>query len=355
MPKVEHFAESEQGRRRVTITISTDAVLQGSCYPTICCAVEAAKPDDTITLAAGTYYENIQINKSLKIVGAGSDDTIIDGSQAGSVFVVTQKNIDVTLSGMAIKGGSGIIGHQGQDPNGGGIYNSGRLTVKDCIVSGNTLNHGYGYGGGIYNNEGSLTVIDSTISGNTVKGLGGGVYNHAGNLKVTNSNITGNIGSGIADFYGNTIIENSRIVKNSESGIDHNGGRATITDSTVSENGHYDSQTATGTIGAGIASYGTITITRCVITGNIGLQAGGICSGHGIMTINDSTILGNWAKWAGGIWADGYSTTIITNSKIFENIAKYHGGGIMVNGAATKLDYDPSQVSGNTPDQIHAQ
>lgn len=85
------------------------------------------------------------------------------------------------------------------------------------------------------------------------------------------------------------------------------------------------------------------------------MQAGGISSGHGTMTIIDSTISGNKAKWAGGIWANGYSTTTITNSKISENTAKYFGGGIMVNGAATKLDCDPSQVFGNTPDQIHPQ
>lgn len=353
--EAEHLSESERDLRRVTITISSDDVLQGSSYHSICCAIEAAKPGDTITLAAGTYYENILINKSLTIIGAGQNDTIINGSQAGSVFVVgnDQKNIGVTLSDMTIKGGSGIRGYQGQDPNGGGIYNSGRLIVKGCILSGNTLNNGYGYGGGIYNNEGSLTVIDSTISGNTATGLGGGIYNHSGHLKVTNSDITGNIGSGIADFYGKTIIENSRILKNSESGVDHNGGRATITDSTISENGHYDSKTATGTIGAGIASYGTITIARCLITGNTGTQAGGICSGHGTMMISDSTISGNWAKWAGGIWADAYSTTTIINSKIFENTARDYGGGIMVNGAATELNCDPSQVSGNTPDEIH--
>ena len=356
-PGAEHFDELERGRPRVTISISSDAVLQGSNYPSICLAVEAAKPGDTITLAAGTYYENIQINKSLTIIGAGLDDTIVDGKQAGSVFIVgnNQKNIEVTLSGMTIQGGSGIIGYQGQDPNGGGIYNSGRLTVEACTVSGNTLDKGSGYGGGIYNNEGSLTVKDSTICRNTTFGLGGGIYNHAGNLEVTNSDITRNIGSGIADFYSKTIIENSRILKNSESGFDHNGGRATITESTISGNGHYDSQTATGTIGAGIASYGTMTITRCLITGNTGMQAGGISSGQGTMTISDSTISGNWAKWAGGIWADGYSETTITNSKIFKNTAKYFGGGILVSRAVAQLNCDPSLVSDNIPDQIHHQ
>ena len=331
-PKAENFDETEGSLLRASISISSDAFLQGRIYSSICLAVEAAKPGDTITVAAGTYYENVQINKSLTIIGVGPDDTIVDGNQAGSVFLVGNnlKNIDVTLSGMTIQGGTGNIMYPGQDPNGGGIYNSARLTVKDCIISGNDQNYGYGYGGGIYNNEGSVAVTDSTISGNTATGLGGGIYNHAGYLKVTNSDITGNTGSGIADFYGTTIIENSRILKNSESGVDHNGGRATIIDSIISGNGHYDSQTATGTIGAGIASYGTMTIARCFITGNTGTQAG-------------------------GIWADGYSTTMITNSKIFENTAKFFGGGIMANSAATQLNCDPSQVFGNTPDQIYYQ
>jgi len=75
-PRAEPFDEREQGRPRVTISISSDAVLQGRSYPNICLAVEAAKPGDTINLPAGTYYENIQINKSLTIIGASYDDTI---------------------------------------------------------------------------------------------------------------------------------------------------------------------------------------------------------------------------------------------------------------------------------------
>ena len=70
--------------------------------------------------------------------------------------------------------------------SGGGIFNSGTLTVANSTISGNT-------GGGIANgNGGTLTVTNSTISGNTVVNYGGGIYNFAGTLTVTNSTIVRN-------------------------------------------------------------------------------------------------------------------------------------------------------------------
>ena len=49
--------------------------------------------------------------------------------------------------------------------DGGGIYNTGTLTVQNSTLSGNTTG-GNGSGGGIYN-TGTLTVQNSTLSGNT--------------------------------------------------------------------------------------------------------------------------------------------------------------------------------------------
>jgi hypothetical protein len=45
---------------------------------------------------------------------------------------------------------------------GGGIDNFGTLTVRECVLSGNTAN----MGGGILNSA-NLTVLDSTLLGNT--------------------------------------------------------------------------------------------------------------------------------------------------------------------------------------------
>ncbi len=68
------------------------------CYATIGAAVNAAAAGDTITVASGTYTENVLINKSLTLSGSGA---VIDGNGAGVVVVITANN--VTLEGFTIQ------------------------------------------------------------------------------------------------------------------------------------------------------------------------------------------------------------------------------------------------------------
>src|SRR5262249_52649276 len=124
------------------------------------------------------------ITKNLTIEGPGASNLAIN-SGLSRVFHVAA-GVQVTLSGLTIENGNGTTGTY--DPGadygyGGGILNSGTLTVNGCLLSGNS---GY-YGGGIYN-AGTLTVSGSTVTQNTARYAGGGIYN-AGTLTVLNSTV----------------------------------------------------------------------------------------------------------------------------------------------------------------------
>src|SRR5579864_4842570 len=127
-------------------------------------AISLASSGDSILVATATYTENLTIGFGLKIVGSANATTIIDGGAVNTVVTVSSGNADVTLSRLTIQNGSA--------PAGGGVNNSGVLSLKDCTVSGNTavVQGGGGIGGGILNN-GTLTIEHSTLSGNTAKGV----------------------------------------------------------------------------------------------------------------------------------------------------------------------------------------
>jgi hypothetical protein len=108
---------------------------------------------------------------------------------------------DCTVSGNSAQSGIGTDPHA----YGGGIGNSGMLTLSNCTVSGNSAADN---GGGIANN-GTLMVTDSTLSANSP----GGIYNeYQGTLTVTDSTLSGNIYSGIYSDYQSTLTLSNTIV-----------------------------------------------------------------------------------------------------------------------------------------------
>jgi len=125
-------------------------------------AVNASQSGDTINAAAGTYKENVQIDRSLTVKGAGAGDTIVDGQQAGSVFAIGKNDpkVDVALSGITLQNGSGtliMLSNGYFVLKGGGILNYGVMKLRDSTISENTAL----YGGGIYNN-GTVTWTEAT-------------------------------------------------------------------------------------------------------------------------------------------------------------------------------------------------
>ena len=100
---------------------------------TIAHAVHISASGDTIDVAAAVYPENVTIHHSLRIHGAGAGKTIVDGERHGSEFLIAFNNIEVTITGMTMRDGSG-------SGDGGAIYHcNGKLTLEHVVIQGNLV------------------------------------------------------------------------------------------------------------------------------------------------------------------------------------------------------------------------
>ncbi|MBN1927153.1 MAG: DUF4347 domain-containing protein [Prolixibacteraceae bacterium] len=244
--------------------------------------------NETITLSLG----DINIGKNLTIDGDNSEgsgtDITISGNWSYRILNITVAT--VTLQNLTLENGDCTpLGE------GGGIKNTGNLTLNSVDITGCTAY----VGGGIYN-EGDLTLSDCIISGNiSTDGPGGGIYHYNGDLSVANSEIKNNVsphdGGGISNYAGTiTSISNSTISGNTcdrqGGGIFNAWGELTSIDkSTICNN-------SAGYYGGGMFSYYQYTpqISNTTICGNTAnYMGGGICTVYSDINIENSTISGN--------------------------------------------------------------
>jgi hypothetical protein len=141
------------GRPRATpCTVCDD--LDDCPFTSIQAAINAASAGATIVICEGTYEEDITISRNLTLAaqGRGPKNFELEGTGASSVVTVPA-GVTATIQGLAISGGSGTLDQQGFR-SGGGIYNSGTLTLATVVVENNQVSQGL-LGGGIYNDDGA--------------------------------------------------------------------------------------------------------------------------------------------------------------------------------------------------------
>lgn len=188
----------------------------------------------TIRLLGG----ELVISNDVTIVGPGAGSLVIDGNRASRIFNLSG-NADVNISGLAVTGGR----PPGLSAGGGILQSSGTLALTDCLVRGNSIDHGDGgglyvggtallsrctftenncYVGGGIENVGTLAAVNCTVSGNSGFIAAGGIMSY-GVLQLTNCTISGNTSSGglveVSGVYSqNTTLRNTIIAGNTGTG-----------------------------------------------------------------------------------------------------------------------------------------
>ena len=242
--------------------------------------VQAATDSDLTTIDFAPGISDIvlggtelTIDSKVTIDGPGVELLTIDGDNASRVFNVSS-GVSAELNDLTITGGSSTS-------NGGGIYNSGDLTLDRVVV---VDNHSGGSGGGLYSVEGSSVQIDaSTFEANTAIHAGGARINTAGSgdSSVTNSTFVGNraengtttssggalyvwggTNSGTVKIVGSTFSGNS--AETATGGLRaQNSALVEVINSTITNNSSASSS-------AGIGSWGSSSILmhNSIVVGN---------------------------------------------------------------------------------------
>ena len=264
----------------------------------------------------GTGNNGLTIeNKSITIIGAGADKTIIDLNK--TQFMDIKSTSSVVLTNLTII--------NGYTKYGGAIYNNGNLTIQNCNFKNNSATSG----GAIYSGTtANLNIYSSTFEDNVVTNNGGAVFSYS-YVGIYDSTFLRNKGTGTYSTGGSIYINgnsnkysvlNRNIFK--DTSVARQGGALYLSYVNVTncifENA---STTDTGSSNGGGAIYGSSfnlknnTMTNCVSKSGNGNYIFASSGFNGVVTILE------------GKTADVTSSTFTLNATATDDMGHpIHGG-----------------------------
>lgn len=338
----------------LSLTAQTTFNVPSAGFSTIQSAIDASVDGDIIIVAAGVYFENLDIGtKAIALQGAGIGQSRIDGGGVGSVLKIGETQ-GFILDGFTIENGygdnwdaSGLLAPGW--PMGGGIQavagtstppSNAVILVKNCHFDANTASTG----GAIFAFSAvSLTVEDCLFTNNTTVGTPPGGPGRVPVLHIQqNSFLTirrSEISYNTSDFLtkGGTITINGAGLIAEDTSIHHNtcwailghglctlnrvqlhhndiGGiiltsngpqqRHFIRNSTIHSNGGPNAV-------AGVLTHGNTTIEGCTIANNIGATS--------LNSLNNSSAMTGGGVVGRGEFSGDVVNVIIKNSVVFGN------------------------------------
>ncbi len=195
----------------LTLVASATIINVPGDYPTIQQGINAAGPGDTVLVALGTYYENVQMAEGVNLIGSGMENTTIDGGGLTDVIKALSVN-NFLIQGFSIRNSQ----QGGSTPGNVGVFinhsSSGTKVIKYCNI------HNNGKGIDIWNDFGGTIHVEYNI-------INDNIYNgfdpYLGTAYLTNNTIVGNGQDGYHDWAGGGVvyIENNIIAENGRYGI----------------------------------------------------------------------------------------------------------------------------------------
>ncbi len=294
-------------------------------FVTIQSAINVSLDNDTVSVAAGFYEENINfIGKKVVVTSRYIIEldslliaaTVIDGGENGSVVTFNDgETNESVLQGFTLQNGTG----NNMDPDengsfytyGGGIYCAeSDPIIRDCIIQNNTGHEGGG--GGIFCYTASPKFYGCTIVDNETDDVGGGLYSRSGgNPEFYNCVFSGNV----AEFGGGCYLrhmsdpymENVTFVDNlaNSSG----GGVVLKDDANLESNG----LKVIGNTAEGLG--------------------GGLYVNNADPELSFLMVASNTSSSGAGVYIRNTSVVNITNATITDNSAELYGNGIYMRDA----------------------
>ena len=265
--------------------------------------IDAAGAYGLVVVSPGTYWEQIEFREESTVVksAGGSDVTVINGNEAGTVVTFHRDSEESVLEGFTIRNGFGTYYSDPYAPGywryaGGGVHcYLSSPTIANCELRGNTAF----YGGGIHLYKAAPTITNCTIKGNLAINDGGGICSYYSKPTITSCRISDNLAEdqGGGGYFSDVLYDLSPRRPLSNSRTDE-GDRAisyrrtTITNCTIFNNSADDS-------GGGFTIYGLfeLKIAHCTFSRNWAEEFGG---GVSIKGVDDSKITSCifWEDWA---------------------------------------------------------
>jgi len=254
-------------------------------------AVDNATEGDTIRVHAGFYTENLQVDKSLDLVGNGSagtsgNNSAISAGDSGDAVRISSTWVNMT--GFYL-----MTGTQGDNCL---DIRTGHVTVWDCTMTTSG-------GDAVQLNSADQCVIrDCVIEGAGNHGIALiGLFLYPfpldcdGNV-IENCTVSGSAGDGIwiDDYCNDNVIDGCEVYGNADSGVGLRGGTNTVTGCVVHNN-----------TGDGVSVNGSShnEVSDCDIHGND--DDGIFLSGAGNTTVSSCDIHGNGDDGAAFSGSDG--------------------------------------------------